>query len=183
MQENTRRNKNFEKKYKSMQVSGMDVRLVLAQALGGFVLAGAFSLGNLISRKKVGEKLIMETTALDQVDETMRVFLCEIQQQTGDKVAFLRLVGCIDRILFGEMQADLNQGKIINPDTRIHSQHEYTSIKMEHIPRLYAHFEECHNAQPNVVLDFKILLTQVLERVYKHLEKIWILTERSKQNE
>jgi len=162
----------------------MDVRLVLAQAVGGFVLAGAFSLGNLISQKKVGDQLIIETKALGAVDETMRVFLCEVQTQKTDNVAFLRLVGCIDRVLDLEMQAELNQEKSIDPNTRVHAKREYTVIKLEHLPRLYADYEETHKTgSPEKLLDFKVLLTQVLERVYKHLEKIWILTERSKKNE
>jgi len=166
-----------------MNISHMDARLVLAQAVAGFVLAGTFSLGNLLARKKVGDRLNVETKALHFVDEQLCVFLCEIQQQTSDKISFLRLVGCIDRIMESETLAALNRDKIIDPDTRLRSKQEYTRIKMVHMPRLCADFEQTNKSEPKRSLDFQVLLTQVLERLYKHLEKIWILTERSKQNE
>ena len=165
-----------------MKFSQPDVLQILMHAVGGFVLAGAFTLGNVASRKKVGDKLLVETKALQVVDETLRVFLFEIQSQTNDTVCFMRLVGSVERVLDREMQIEMHRDKIA-PNVRACSKQDYTVIRNDHIPRLYASFKEAHPNDTPKLLDFQVLLTQVVTRVYKHLERIWILTEHSKQNE
>ncbi len=163
------------------KLSSMETKEVLVHAIGCFILGGVFALGNLFARKKTGDKLIVDTKILESADNAMFVLLYELQCQTTDKIGFIRLVGAIDRVVERECIIEKNMSSI-DPNARIDSKRDYTIIKVNYFDRIKTHFRESHPDDPKLIEDYESLCVVICTRVFKHLERIWILTEKSKQN-
>ena len=162
-------------------LSRPEVWQVVVHAIGSFVLGGAFTLANVVARKKVGDKLVVDTNVLQHADNAMFVLLHELQLQTTDEICLIRLIGVIDRVLAREIKLETNRTNI-DANTHIDSKRDYTTIKEVHFARLRIHFRETHPHDAKLIEDYEGLCLQIVTRVYKHLERIWILTEKSKQN-
>ena len=162
-------------------LSRPEVLQIIVHAIGSFVVGGLFALGNVVARKKVGDKLIVDTTVLQHTDNTMFVLLHELQLQTRDTIGLIRLIGVIDRVLSREVKLETDRNNI-DLNTRLESERDYTLIKAVYFDRLRTHFREQHINDLKLVEDYEALCLQIITRLFKHLERIWILTEKSKQN-
>jgi len=162
-----------------MKVSSVDVRQIVAYALGGFVLFGGYALGDVFTRKKIGEPLIIETKAV-QEDELLRGLLSELQREccTPDKIGVIRLIACVDHIVEKRSFLDTNPSEV-DPNMRIRAVELLTNMKQTHIPRLRDTYGNTNKAK---LQDLNALLDKIYERAREHVNNIYTLTTNYPQN-
>lgn len=161
-----------------LKVSKPDAREVLAYALGGFLLFGGYAMGNLYTRKKIGEPLLIATRAMQQ-DEVLYVHFSELQRESTDRVGIIRLTKVAEQILVHrytlvpEDTKNIKKIKQIRDETFMY----YESIKTEHLTRLFNLYKLEHPKDVNKQKDFEALLTNILTRIHEHVNNIYVLTE------